>query len=348
MLAMMLTALTLAAGDWTVTFTPEETASSIDRPNAAVLVVSGGEQSPSTLAAASAVARALTASGKTRLVMTQESLAVLPQDSDAALVKKAQVLPVDLVLVVRTFPGAAELAVCTVYDRSATAVSAVSGTLGQPLVPRAVRLTAIAGRTTVGDALRESPKATEPSRDHITFGRNSTLNLKSGAAPSAWVTPLYKGEQLEGARFYEVVGRADLARQYRQRTAVKVVTVSLGGIAMLAGSLAALADLSRLTGSSSCLIYDAATARCLRSQSSSLLVPGLGVAAGGLVALLVGVFIEPHPVGTRERYDFVSGFNERVDREKGAKSSAPGPAVEVQVAVVPTPVGVSASLALAF
>jgi len=110
---LTLCALFGATPDWSQTFEASATSSYLDRPNASVIVVSMGPRGDSLAAAERALVSALRSSGQTRLVMASESLSVLQEDADDAVVKKANPLPVDVIVVLRLFPGEPETAVAT-------------------------------------------------------------------------------------------------------------------------------------------------------------------------------------------------------------------------------------------
>jgi hypothetical protein len=334
--------LLAAVPEWTVTFDPAATASYLDRPNPAVLVVGAGESTTSSVAATAAIARALRSSGRARLVMTGESIAVRSADTDAEVVKKAAVLPVELVLVVRTFPGAAETAVATFYDKSGASVAALAGTLGQPLPHQARQVAATAGRDGVSATVKQHVEARD---ERITFGAGAMVNIRTGQVMSAWVTPIYRGAALNGARFYEVVGHPELAAQYRGRVGIKVILALVGAGALVAGPLIGLVT---SWDSSKCAIYDASSGGCLRTRGTSFLVPGLIIGGAGLVSLLVGLILPANPVNAERRFELVEAHNKAVEEGAPAQNSARDVAPEVRVGLGPIPGGFAGSLAFTF
>lgn len=350
----MLLALLAAAPAWDATFDASATASYLDRPNAAVLVVAGGEPSESRAAAERALVEALRKSGQTRLVMSGESLAATPGDSDEALVKKAAVLPVDVVLVLRLFPGATETAVATFYDKAGAALSALSGSPGQPLARREGGSRQNAGRAAVVETVKKAEGAQgrtsgtssggvghDPGK--IEFGGGAMVNARTGQVLSTWIIPFHKGERLEGAHFYEVVGREDLARQYRSRATTRTGLLLGGGVATAAGTVMALATMLP-----TCAIWDARAQTCLQTRVPNLVVPGLVMAGAGFVALMVGAFFQPDPVSPKARYELAEEYNRGVDARRAGAASREVERPRVTLGVAPTPGGVSAALSLTF
>src|SRR5690242_6451570 len=93
------------AASWTDTFPPAAVASYLDADGRRVLVAGAGEKTEPLRAASDAFATALRQSGRAKLVMDASPLGDLSQASDEQIVKKAQALPVELIAVVRVFPG---------------------------------------------------------------------------------------------------------------------------------------------------------------------------------------------------------------------------------------------------
>ncbi len=351
MWVLTLCALLGAAPDWSNTFEASATASYLDRPNASVIVVSAGPRSESQAAAERALVSALRASGQTRLVMASESLAVLPDDADDALVKKAAPLPVDVIVVLRLFPGATETAVATFYDKAGVALTAMSGLRGQVLARNEGSSRQIAGRTAVAETIKAADRqGTQAKVDRamndsgkIEFSAGALVNVRNGQVMSTWIVPWYQNKRLDGARFYDVVGRADLAKSYRGRVGLKVGLMVGGGVVAAAGGLMAL-----LTLSPQCAVYNAASYSCLQYRSPSLVVPGLIGMAIGLAGLLTGAIIPADPLGPQARFELAEEFNRKVDARKSTVSSRKTESPQVVFGFAPMPGGAAASLAVTF
>ena len=281
MTTTLLTLLMLSATPWDQGFEPGAVSTYLDRQNASVLVMTGGVQTDASRAAQGSLVNALRVGGQTRLVMTAESIAVLPADTDAELVKKASYLPVDLIIVLRVFPGgtnAPEIAVATLYDKKGTSTGAMAVTAGQPLPRREGVGRQAAGRAAVAEVLesvRGQPQNAQPARAQedprrITFEAGAMINVRSGFVVSTWIIPYLGGRALTGVRFYETIGRADLVASYKARNGLKIGLSVGGGVLALAGVLSTVFTLSP-----PCAVFDARTNSCLRTQYPSLLVPGL-------------------------------------------------------------------------
>lgn len=348
---LTLCALLGAAPDWSHTFEASATASYLDRPNASVIVVSAGQRSDSQAAAERSLVSALHSSGQTRLVMASESLAVLAEDTDEAVVKKANPLPVDLIVVLRLFPGEPETAVATFYDKAGVALTAMSGLRGQVLARKEGSSRQIAGRTAVAETIKAADRqGTQGKIDRamndsgkIEFAAGALVNMRNGQVMSTWIVPYFQNKRLDGTRFYDVVGRADLAKSYRGRVGAKVALMVGGGVVTVAGGLMAL-----LTISPQCAVYNAASYNCLQYRSPSLVAPGLIGMAVGLVALLTGALIPPDPLGPQARFELAEEFNRQVDAKKGTVSSRKVAAPKVALGFAPMPGGAAASLAVSF
>lgn len=307
----MLALLVLSAEPhWSTTFDPAAAASYLDRPNAAVIVVAAGAAPTVAPAAAAALAQALKDSRQTRLVMTGESLSVAPADDDAAIVKRAAVLPVDLVVIVRTFGGTVETAVATIYDKQGSAVSGMAGVLGQPLPRKEAHLASTAARDAVRSTVGNARNSAEVDLDdeHITYRRMS---------PD---TPLYKGRTLDGPRFYEVVKKPELATGYRVRTTVKALSIITGSGLLATGTLVFLFGPRFPT----CAVVNVMTATCqMERPGITAIAGGLIIAGVGLATLVFGIAFPSDPVDADRRRELVKAHNQRLDDPTPAPTAEP-------------------------
>jgi hypothetical protein len=122
---------------WSITFSPQSL-TAISTPLSAVVVIAGGGQ-PDGAAAANALIAGLRASGRASLVMDASSIGDVSTLDDAAMVARAQSLPVDQIVIVRTFPdGPGQVAaVVSIYDKRGASLGASRGSRGSPLVAAA-------------------------------------------------------------------------------------------------------------------------------------------------------------------------------------------------------------------
>lgn len=313
-LALSSLVVATAGADWATAFEPKAIATYLDRENAAVVVVAGGAGGAEAQAAELALVAALRASGQARLVMSSDSISGSPSDKDSELVKKAAALPIDLVVVLRLFPGAttdaAPVAVATIYDTSAEAVSAMAATRGVPLTARETNHQSV-GRAAVARSIREGsgprivgapPKPPEHPKK-IGF----TAVSKTGEAVT-WVgTPTQGGRRLSNEEFFTALSRPDLLAKQRGLGIAKSITIGTGITAMV-GSLALF--IAGLAGG--CAVYDASRLQCLQSRNPTLL-PAAGVMGGaGAVLAVVGALINTTVLNDQQRYDLAHTYNQKL------------------------------------
>ncbi|MFT3709373.1 MAG: hypothetical protein QM817_17175 [Archangium sp.] len=300
----MLVVSSLAASPWETSWSSSAVATYFDRDQQAAVVVSVGS---STTDSERALITALRASGRLRLVMGGESVQVKADDRDEAIVKKTAHLPIDLVLVHRVFPGQGEIAVVTIYDRSGNALGAMSATAGQPLAVREAR-TGTSGREAVQASLRETVPPPAPSTGsapvaadrRITAAAGATIDLSNGQVVATWVELYQGGKRLSGNRFYSAIGRADLVAKYDSRRTTKIGLMAGGGAGLLVGGLLAYAGFVFTPG---CSGFEACPAR------TGFMAAGGVTGTAGLVLLMVGAFLNPHPVGPAEALRLADTFN---------------------------------------
>lgn len=353
--SLFIIAAAVTAPSWEESFEPQAVATYLDRQNAAAMVLIGGERTANVQRAEQALVAALRAGGQTRLVMTGESVTVSPQDTDEAIIKKARNLPIDLICVLRVFPGggpsAPEVAVVTVYDQTGASLTAMAATQGQVLPPRESTSRQSAGRDAVAAAL-ENPKSKKETKKRepvdprkITFAAGVLVDVKDGRPISSWVSLYMAGKPLSGSGLYDVLGRTDLASTYRSRMAAKTMLYIAGGGLLLGGAIGFVAGLA-----SPCAIYDKASYTCTQKQFD-FVIPGLALAGAGTAALIVAAVINPHPVSPREAIELAQEYNEKLDAPKKSdakETQVTKTSLSWSVGLAPTPHGVSAGFHLTF
>lgn len=352
-----LTLLMLCAAPWDQGFEPGAVATYLDRQNASLVVMTGGVQTDSSRTAQASLVNALRLGGQTRLVMTGESIAVLAADTDSELVKKASYLPVDLIIVLRLFPGGAnspEVAVATLYNKEGTSTGAMAVTAGQPLPKREGVGRQSAGRAAVAEVLESARDRPESSRSgtpqpegtgdprKITFEAGVMVNLRNGQVVSTWIMPYLAGRPLSGVRFYETIGRADLVASYKGRNGLKIGLIAGGSAVALAGAMTAL-----FTINPPCAVRDGRSGSCLQTQYPNLVLPGLLASVAGLGTLIAGLVINPNPVRPQQLVELAEEYNGKLGAVKASRATGSTP-VTVSAALLPTPEGVSGSLRLQF
>lgn len=185
-------------------------------------------------------------------------------------------------------------------------------------------------------------------------------------ATRSWTLPRQgkAGSPVDGETFYRLVGREDLAGQYRgndrKRTTIRVVGVTIAiGVPLLAlatahqkncGPEPSVNDPNFGTVSAA---YSACSASNDQARLTSYLLAGLGAGAGLAIAIVGGNSVAVHPVGAGEAQRLGEEYNkklrEQLDLEQ-APRPRPRPGVEpiVALSVIPLRGGGALGLALEF
>ena len=345
--------LSATGEQWGATFPPKEMATYLEAQDAKVLVAAAGEPAEPVRAAATAVESALRGSGRTSLVMNDAALGALQSASDLDVVNRAKPFPVQLVAIVRVFPGAAdapETAVVTFYDKEGKVVSALTATAGTPI---AARSGASSGEAVSSEALksvdtvRGSSPATNAEKEYdrkYVVIEDAAIVTRGGQVARLGLA--FQGKSrlpIDGADFYRAIGRKDLAEQYQARNAqrwgltIGGMVVGIAGIAIFTPGMV-----------DNCVKKDAQTYACLESDYT-LAILGGAAAAGGMVASLVGLLTEPHPVDLSTAKRLVEEHNEKLRKDLGlSRATVPPDDVQVALDFGVTPSGAGARLRVTF
>jgi hypothetical protein len=151
-----------------------------------------------------------------------------------------------------------------------------------------------------------------------------------------WSTP-YQGKYkkpLVGEDFYRALGRSDLVKQYEDRAVLKTGLLVGGGLAVLAGTIAATVIASSQTATCSPITPGSFTMPTCTGPSP--VDPALGVLAvggivGGGIALISGAAVDPDPVGTVGKRQLAEAYNRDLWERLSTEPHADG----VDVHVVP-------------
>jgi len=350
----------LADGTWAASFPGPAAGSHLPAGQPAVLIAAAGVD-PEAASAAAALITALRASGRASLVMDAAGLGEVRGLDDPSLVKRAAGLPVKVVLVIRTFPGASgPTAVATLYDRGGKTLGAFSVTRGAPLSAR----TRDAGAGVSGEAsaavsavLKDSgqtdpqrkAKESEYQRRHVGFNRFAVFHVYSGVLSGHWGAP-YLGSDanpLEPQRFFEAVGRPDHARYYQKRRVAKRALQIPGWLAMLGG--ATMATIGGLGHPKGICRGQSLSGECIDHApggAPALLWTGVSLSTLGLAAVIVAAAINPFPTSAEQTYQLAATHNQRLRESLGLphrvdddvppqyQRSARGPARSVRVTPV--------------
>jgi len=315
------------AAEWDSTFSSDRVAAYLTGQMKSIAVVAAGERNRDLEQATAALASALRQTGKTDLVMDDRGLGNVARLDDAAIVARCAKLPVTTVAVVRIFSGEASApptTVVTFYDKKSEVTAALSAQRGVPL--NAPAAAGSAGEGVPGDAANAVTSLTKNisgtqaqarekfEKEVVWFEDMVAVDGSSGAVVSSW-SNVYQGKYkkpLEGAEFYEKIGRPDLAEQFRSSDAVRSAFVMPGAAVAVLGLTAMLASpFVLLVGDS---VVNEETKMTLMLGG---LLGGGGVAAAGAVLGMIGGFINPHPVDPTQARELADNYNKKLATELG-------------------------------
>lgn len=286
---------------WQIAFPEGAVQSYLLRSDAKVMVISVDADAPMA-----AFKKAL---DKTTIVLDSKALGDVSELSDADIVAKASNQPVDQLVIIRVAGGDENpIAVVTLYDKKGESLGGFTASASSP----APREGGGVSQSEVQSARDESERAPidEEARDEfldnfVAFRDWVGIN-QYGAVVSSW-SEAFQGRDrrpLEGADFYEAVGRPDLAEEYRSNNTVKTVLgwtgglMFLGGLTyMLVGPLVAIGDDAEF--------------------DTTPLIVGGAIAGGGIVVAIVNGTIDLHPVEPHEARGLARSHNEELAEELG-------------------------------
>lgn len=248
------------AADWQQTFPTPEIASYVETGRTRWMVVAAGTAAAAGTAsardAALALENALRLSGRTSLVMNDQSLGDISTLDDAALVKKASAFPVDGIAVVRVFPGAPgkpASAVVTLYNKAGELLTALAAEEGKPISAAQPTSGAGQGVTSVASEVASQvittgmdPEAAEKKREEFETSAVSVdvLDLYNTAGVKLRSKILlYQGKfkkPLTPEEFYALAERPDLVakaaahrEQLNQQKVGALLAMMGGGVIMV-------------------------------------------------------------------------------------------------------------------
>jgi hypothetical protein len=166
-----------------------------------------------------------------------------------------------------------------------------------------------------------------------------------------WSAP-YQGKYkkpLPGVDFYRAVGRPDLVKQYEDRAALRTGVLVGGGLAMLAGTIAATVIASGQTTTCSAIAPGSfALPTCTGPSPVDPAVGFLAVGGivGGGIALIVGASIDPDPMGTVGKRELAESYNRDLWQRVSTEPHADG--VDVHVLPIVEKDGGGVSVAVRF
>lgn len=341
--AALLCPSTAFAASFGTSFPPAAAESWVDADKG-VIVVAAGAASPARDEAAAALLAGMRESAAI-LVMDGGSIGNVDEADDAAIVQRAQHLPIDRIAIVRVFPGAADApgtAVVSIYDTTGKALTGFSIREGEALAARtgpgvrgglATSAARAVGILTEQQAAKTAEAQAEYDSRYVWFREYVELSVNSfGMAQqtgSGGVPVQGKnGRVLEDESFYEVVGQPELADRYRSRDAWKT-GLTWGGVAAGIGGLALA--FPAMTASSDCDVVDASC----RNKGNVLLGVSIGLMSVGTLAFLVGNGMNPHPVDLDEARGLADQYNDKLKKDLGLSAAkADEPALELDAGLV--------------
>lgn len=268
------------------------------------------------------VRQQLLASGFAAVVMDDAPLGDLSAKSDDEIVAAAKTYPVDVVVVLRTFPGAdGPTAVVRIESTKQLEARSFRLTAGQappnwsqpptPPVsaaepvedPAAVAAGAAATKAREGAALTriEAIGVVETLRLVAAEGTRRTLTLEPH--PRSPVVRGPTGDVVPWTQAYSWMHRADLARSYRRRSGWSTAAMAAGAVFGAAGVgmlFVGLANQANCGGGSGC-------------GRPVLLIGGASSLAVGAAGILTGLLVHRHRTAPEELETMVEEHNTRLD-----------------------------------
>ncbi len=321
----MLMALVLTS-PWHESF-PKEPICAALADRGGYLVAKAGASDPDLDAAADVFFAVLKACSGTPFVLDGRLVDIGGDRADDALVAQAAKSPAQHIIVLRLFrEGDQVILVGREYNKKGAAGVQFSATPGRPISLEAA--VAGVGRETF-EAVEEASRTTERKRpfhgkaapkDEAPPRRGSEerqigfVDVLSSDGRLLVRRP-YLGDvarPLEGASFYEAVGRADLAEQYRNRNETRTLLWSgfIGGMV-----------LTQVVGQA--LLFNAEVVRGARTHTTA--GAGAGVLVGGTAASLAlmcwALSYDPHPVSAADMGELASEYNNRMAFHDAASPS---------------------------
>jgi hypothetical protein len=174
-----------------------------------------------------------------------------------------------------------------------------------------------------------------------------------GNVTTSLMTVPYQGQYkrpLIGVEFYQVVGREDLAAEYRSRSSRRNVLMGIGIGVIVGGGLYVLSAPRPDVNSSFEEFSRQARAR------DDAVATGMAIGLGGLGLVTIGALTDPNPVDAVEARRLADEYNRRLKAGLGISGRAPlepGPEGQaerprVSFGAGPVPGGAVAGLAVAF
>ena len=241
----------------------------------AIVAPAGDEASVS---AARAVQLACAKSGRLHLVLGQGAISHPEGLDDAALGAKAAELRLEVAIVLRARGDGSKLLSLSVVSSEGRTLQTVVLEPGRPL-------------PTNVDADAPVAEAIGPGAPQLRWQGHSFA-----AGP---------GQLYLGADFYRALGRGDLAGRYQQVQIIRGTLVGAGFAAAVAGVLVGYFGFT----DAPCIALSTTNVGYCGVRDRSVGVVGVAIGVAGVAAMLVGAFLDPHPISDLEQVRLVSAHN---------------------------------------
>ncbi|OGR10700.1 MAG: hypothetical protein A2341_10105 [Deltaproteobacteria bacterium RIFOXYB12_FULL_58_9] len=301
--------------EWQSSFQKQAVASYLDGSNMRYLIVSANTQSE---VAASELSQVIDSTGKAQYVMGGHNLGDIAGIGDADIAKKAKLLPIDRVIVVRVFSGRRTNCVVTVLNTDGDTLSAFNVERGEALADNRKTVSGVsnAAADTVGKVMGDlgggsDDPATKEFEERALWMQGITqVNANQyGAWTNSWEEPrLGKyGKPVAWGEFFTLVDRPELAKQWQKAE-------DYSGVSSFGGVLAFLGILGGTTTGIMWAVMDES------SPWDAVTISCLGAIVAGIVIVKVG---PDHPnVEAHEIREMVDQYNGKLKSELGIASAS--------------------------
>lgn len=282
------------------------------------LIITPVDDEP-TRAVETLIREQLTTSGIAELIMDDSPLGDLSGKSDDEIIAAGRKYPVDVVLLLRTFPGAnGPTAVMRIETTEAAEGQSFRFRQGQeppwtkkptPTQPPSNDVGAVAateaadfGRQNAAMARMGAIGVVETIRLIDAESERRLLSYESH--PRSPVVRDPDGEVVLWLEAYQRMGRPDLAQRYRGRRRAKTASLAGGGLLAAAGVGLLFVGVANQTGNCG------TGSGCARP---ALIGAGFGSVGLGAILIATGLILRPHPIPTAEIEAMTRAHNERLE-----------------------------------
>ena len=316
-LTLLHASVAFAQPSWNDTFDMDGVVAHLPMVGMGAVIVGAGEATEAK-AAVEALTAVLVVSRRMRFVLKDTAPTEALGLSDAALIARAQALPVDAIIVVRTLAAEPEGASALVvfYSKKGVALNAFTARRGEPVgrsaLPVAEAPDSEAARFKKFEAARANvSEVQEYKRTFIGYQKTYTrFNGVIFADDPEFFQGLQQ-KQLSDAEFYDLTGKPQFAEFNRSRKRIKVALIVPGVAMAAAGFLLSLAG----------LLEPVATDHRVPTNYSYL-GPGLAMFIVGVPMFSVGASLKTKKTSPLEDIDAAEEYNRNLKRRLGLPPEA--------------------------